>query len=249
MLLCALPVFLYVIKIGGDPRHYRYLAFPICLMFCAAAGILETALRRFKTPLGSAELLAVALGVMMLLSYPRQLKEHPFWLKGFAHWVDMINDATSHRQKNDLRYEQFSERVNPKLMKEYLAKRQEPFYRSIEPIWWCSEAYKRFDTRVVHSLGLTDAFLGRADAKLDRIAHRWSLVPMAEDMVKIEREAPVIGIGMFRSAIEKGAAPEWVVKNLETIEVIERKAFNRHDFMENLTLAFTFPLRSSRTAL
>ena len=35
MLALALPVLAYVVKIGGDPRHYRYLAFPVCLTLCA----------------------------------------------------------------------------------------------------------------------------------------------------------------------------------------------------------------------
>ena len=28
-------------SIGGDPRHYRYMAFPICLALCACSGLVE----------------------------------------------------------------------------------------------------------------------------------------------------------------------------------------------------------------
>ena len=38
-----------------------------------------------------------------------------------------------------------------------------------------------------------------------------------------------------------GRPPYWIEKNLESIEIIERKMFNQHDFIENLRLAFTFP--------
>jgi hypothetical protein len=38
---CALLVTLYVVKVGGDPRHYRYLAFPFCLVVAGTCGIAE----------------------------------------------------------------------------------------------------------------------------------------------------------------------------------------------------------------
>ncbi|HEX9640125.1 MAG TPA: hypothetical protein VGB13_02295, partial [Candidatus Krumholzibacteria bacterium] len=39
MIAFALPVLLYVVRIGGDPRHYRYLAFPVCLLLFSTTGI------------------------------------------------------------------------------------------------------------------------------------------------------------------------------------------------------------------
>ncbi|HEY8380222.1 MAG TPA: hypothetical protein VIK91_27220, partial [Nannocystis sp.] len=41
MLAAALPVVAYVIRIGGDAVHFRYLAFPFCLAACSAAGAIE----------------------------------------------------------------------------------------------------------------------------------------------------------------------------------------------------------------
>jgi len=38
MVLFALPVAAYVVRIGGDPRHFRYLAFPFDLVVLAGAG-------------------------------------------------------------------------------------------------------------------------------------------------------------------------------------------------------------------
>jgi hypothetical protein len=44
---------------------------------------------------------------------------------------------------------------------------------------------------------------------------------------------------MYRAEVEAGLAPAWIERNLESIETIERKIYNRHDFLENLKLAFT----------
>jgi hypothetical protein len=46
---------------------------------------------------------------------------------------------------------------------------------------------------------------------------------------------------MYRSAVATRRVPAWVANNLETIELIERKVYNRHDLLENLGLAFQFP--------
>jgi hypothetical protein len=46
---------------------------------------------------------------------------------------------------------------------------------------------------------------------------------------------------MYREAVDSGTAPQWIADNLNTIEIIEQKMFNTHDFIQNLRLAFTFP--------
>ncbi len=48
---------------------------------------------------------------------------------------------------------------------------------------------------------------------------------------------------MFRRAVEQRRAAPWIASNLESFELIERKVFNDHDFLENLGLAFQFPPR------
>ena len=47
--------------------------------------------------------------------------------------------------------------------------------------------------------------------------------------------------GMHRAAVEAGVAAPWIAANLESIELIERKIYNRHRFGENLALALRFP--------
>jgi hypothetical protein len=96
--------------------------------------------------------------------------------------------------------------------------------------------------KVIHP-GLTDAILARTEMKSVRPAHKVGLWPLAEDIVSIHKASDLVGRGMYRRAVEKGNSPKWVEKNLETIEVIERKIYNNHNFWENLKLAFTFPKR------
>jgi hypothetical protein len=86
---------------------------------------------------------------------------------------------------------------------------------------------------------LTDAILGRTDCYLDRPAHRWGLVRLGFDLQKIQRTIPEHDRGLYRKAIEAQIAPEWISKQIDIIEVIEKKIYNRHDFRENLQLAFT----------
>jgi hypothetical protein len=45
--------------------------------------------------------------------------------------------------------------------------------------------------------------------------------------------------GVFAHALSQGSAPPWVEENLESISLIEQKAYNRHNFFENLDLALT----------
>ncbi|PRP91170.1 hypothetical protein ENSA5_57870 [Enhygromyxa salina] len=51
------------------------------------------------------------------------------------------------------------------------------------------------------------------------------------------------GRGMMRQSIAGRHGARWVEANLEAIELIERKAYNRGDLGENLALAFGFPAR------
>ncbi len=55
----ALPVVAFVVKIGGDPRHFRFLIFPYCAILCSTGGLLE----RLEAPRSRAwsALLVVAL--------------------------------------------------------------------------------------------------------------------------------------------------------------------------------------------
>jgi hypothetical protein len=67
-------------------------------------------------------------------------------------------------------------------------------------------------------------------------------LPLAADIAEILRAYRVGGMpqpGLYATAVRDAAAPAWVAYNLESIGLIERKAFNRHRLPENLKLAFS----------
>ena len=97
-----------------------------------------------------------------------------------------------------------------------------------------------FNMRVVQSFGLTDGFLARVNMRSDKPAHKYGLNPLADDICRIDSQYPP-GRGMYRKAVADGRAPGWVAENIDSIEEIERKVYNRHDFIENLRLASAFP--------
>jgi hypothetical protein len=247
MLLMAVSVTLYVIKIGGDPRHFRYLAFPFCLAVAACAGLVEHAWirklpnidRRWASALG----LAVAL--WSFAHYPRQVARHPaFFVANNRHQqVDLINDAFGHRRLRALTSEAWSQRASPDAMRAYREAHSPFVYQGVEVEGWCADGYATFHKRVVHAGGLTDAILARTDVPAQRAAHKAGLKPLAVDIARVLRGARTLEPGMYRRRVEQGRAPEWIRNNLETIEVIERKIYNRHRLWENLRLSLTFPDR------
>ena len=106
----ALVVAAYVVKIGGDGRHYRYLAFPFCLAACASAGLVERALLAFTPRLGRVG--ATALGLVLLIAfgsrYPRQLSAHPLSPGVTEERVGVIRDAQYHRAHDVIGYSPWS---------------------------------------------------------------------------------------------------------------------------------------------
>lgn len=245
MVLAALPVVLYVIKIGGEARHYRYFAFPFCLITCAFSGVLEHFIKIFHVSKSKllAPLTGLAVSVTVFFFYPPQLDNHPFFFTEKHRRVNKINDAALHRQHPDLNYSSWGKEVTIESMLSYKESNPEFKYRGIKADFWCVGNYKNFNQRIIHSLGLTDAILARTEMKIDKPAHRWGLLPLAQDLVLIQESSEYIGRGMYRKAVEAGRAPKWIRKNLESIEVIERKIYNNHNLRENLKLAFTFPKR------
>ena len=243
MVVTALPVALYVVKIGGDPRHYRHLAFPFCLTVCAFSGIPE---HFFRTVCSErhARLVPIAgavLALIVLSSYPAQLDRHPLFFDPKHELVNKISDASWHRRMPRLQYSDWGHKVTIEKMLEYRRNKPGSGYVGIGAAYLCCPAYCRFDTRIVHSLGLTDAILARTETKAYRSAHKYGLVRLANDMVRIQESSDEVGRGIYRKAVVEGNAPPWIAKNLKTIEVIERKIYNDHDFWENLKLAFSFP--------
>ena len=247
MLFTAFALTVYVVKVGGDPRHFRFLSFPYCLLVCAYSGIVPHALCALSLTQYRkwAYALSLALAAVTFSYYPVQLSAHPYPFQDVVEHriVNEINDAWWHRNHR-LRfmtppYWAWGPDFN---LAKYKARNAEPTppYKDTKASPLCYDMHKDFDTRYVHSLGLTDPILARVDVEYKRPAHKWGLTFLANDMVKIYREAGnTPGPGVFRRAVDEGRAPEWIVKNIDTIEMIERRMFNRHHFFENLRLALT----------
>jgi hypothetical protein len=262
LLAAAASVTLYVAKIGGDPRHYRYLAFPFCVLVCASQGLVDSALdfasertRRFAPLLG----LAIALGVFAL--YPRQLSSHPITRNAEHLKVGEINDAQYHRLRADLAFDPWVWDAGDEMIDDIyldLIWRDHPLlpqgpvpirgeyarYRAagltsadfdVYGESWCTSAWKRFSQALIHKDGLTEAILARAKVPSHRAAHKRALLEFAPDVIAL-RAKYGFRAGAAKAAASAGDAPEWIVRNLETIDTIERKIFNRHDLWENVGL-------------
>jgi len=244
MLGIAGAIALYFVRIGGDPRHFRYLAFPFTLATAASAGLIEAGLVTFAPGMGNRWVRPLALSaavtsILVFSCYPPQLGAHPARGRVPHETVNLINDAAIHRNDPYRRMDPWSfEKITPTL----------PEPRTDEGDWRmmatgiCERAYRSPHSRIVHSMGLTDAILARANVPVKRPAHKPALIPLAEEILRVHGRH-VAARGMYRRAVEEGSAASWMVANLDTIEVIERKIYNRHDFFENLALALQFPPR------
>lgn len=237
MLACALLVTAYTIKIGGDARHFRYLAFPFALAVFAlgglAEGFLASALRKRR------HLVLAGVGLAALASftgYPRQLAIHPVLgrLSSYDHTeFRKIKDAAVHRYSN--------RGVTPaggggELSIEDARERFETGDATVLNTSWCQTGYLNPAAPVVNPLGLTDPFLARMEMESDRPAHKLGLKPYGEELMVLRR---TYGFrrGAFAAAVADGAAPVWVAENLGQLEQIEIRAYNDHDLARNFGLA------------
>jgi hypothetical protein len=250
MVALAVSVGVYVVRIGGDPRHFRFLAFPFCLCICSCAGIAEQFLARLSVLRfrGSATLVGALVAVGVGVCYPPQLDRHPLLRLRELRRINKISDAAFFRAPTRVRrFELFpldwGEKIELKAeYAEYRTRDRRCQHVGLSTRAKCAIHYAGFEARALHGLGLTDPILARTEMRADRPAHKYGLAPLAEDLAEIILafgNAP--HRGMYREAVEKGWAPRWIADNLDSIEIIERKMFNTHDFLENLRLAFTFP--------
>ena len=242
MLVACVPVTAYVIRIGGDAIHYRYLAFPFCLAVCSAAGAVEAWLstlssrpRRWAYPV-----LGVGVTALSFALQPPQRSRHAIFGPGPQTQVHDISDPDFHRVRSQLH----RVAVTDLQIAEKAAIGRDPgrfvYIRTVAHDW-CASNYQLFDHRIVHSLGLTDPILARARVPSGRPGHKYALRPLAQGLARLHRSAGKPGPGMARRMVEAGDAPLWLAHNLDAIELIERKTYNTHDLGENLRLAFTFP--------
>ncbi|MFH1403747.1 MAG: hypothetical protein ABIH11_05715 [Candidatus Altiarchaeota archaeon] len=245
MLVTSLAVMLYIVKIGGDYMHFRMLSFPFILSACAFSGILEKTRENLLPQLD--ERIVSLIGVLILATsftyYPSHiLDKHPAYVDGVNGVIyKSVDDANNFRRLKHLYEETFFILQPHRKMIEYQRKFPEFRYSWTDTSLYCLEYYIKFDIRLVQWFGLTDPFLARMKVQTPRPGHR-DLGSYAQQITEIKRASgDDIYEGMFLKAVIENRAPRWVVKNLDRIMIIEKKAYNKHDFAENLKLAFTFP--------
>jgi hypothetical protein len=259
MLAVAAIVTVYVVRIGGDARHFRYLIFPFLLFACATSGIAEAALTRWipkpRVPVAAAGL-AIAIAVGTFVRHPNQLSAHPLTTAVTFDLSHGIVDAMHHRRHERL------PSLDPWSLDSALSDVASDVanapggtsdYRGARSDLICWHFYEHvLHTRALHSLGLTEPFLAHVDPAPtagDRPAHRWGLIGHGRDLARLRRRwGREPERGMLRADVASGEAPAWIVEQLESLEVIERRAYNQHDFAENLRLALMRPPRITARA-
>ncbi len=233
----------YVVKIGGDARHFRYLAFSYVILVLTSGGLGETVAaslpRRIQPALPAFGLL---IALTVAACYPRQLDRHP--ISRHEHHITRngINDASPHRL-NELSpltppYWEWGPDFNLKAYQQWDKMSLEEPYDDILVSGWCYDNFCAFDKRVVHSLGLTDPILARAALPADRPGHKYGLMVLAKhEKELLQANGGRFEVGTYRAAVENGTAPGWVARNIVSIEAVERKAHNKHNLFENIALA------------
>jgi hypothetical protein len=104
---------------------------------------------------------------------------------------------------------------------------------------WCQNGYLHQAIPIIHNLGLTEPFLARTKMRSDRPAHKYGLRPIAHDIMRI-RGRYGFGRGVFDQVLAESKNPQrWIVKNIDSLRIIENKVYNKHNFIENLRLALT----------
>ncbi|RIL05499.1 MAG: hypothetical protein DCC71_10070 [Proteobacteria bacterium] len=263
MLAAAASIALYVAWIGGDARHYRYLAFPVCLALLAFAGIAEHAVRRARVSVSRASvaIAAAALALWTASLHPRQLDGAPLARMalpgplrdvrarlfgrpdaGQARIVDKIADAAMHRSHHPtlpaLSPWKRGDAID--LRAAYAGRAAAPPFR-VNAATICWDHYARFDEWSIHGFGLTDAVLARVRVPAspdDRPGHTMRLPALAQDLAAIVAwwgRPPAAG--MYRAAVAAGVAAPWVGAHLDTLELLERKLYGPRGAAESLALA------------
>ena len=241
MLLLALAVGGYIVRTGGSAMHYYYLAAPFTFAVCSTAGLLELAAARLGDGVRMRWFVRVGMiGLTVLVGswYPAILDRHP--VTGAARMEQepsnlVLTDPAFWRERTEGNWPSIAD------MEEFAPTLHREGYAEWNLSGVCRLVYNRFDQRSVHRFGLTDGVLARVDTPEHKRGHKPGLKPMAQDIALLQHTSSGIGRGMFREAVEDRRAPRWVVRQIDTIELIERKMYNRHDLIENLGLALTFP--------
>jgi len=175
-LLMGLGLSLYVVKVGGDFMHFRYLALPFCVFFLSAGGLLERFWRWNSRWSVNALLLVVTVVSFFLL--PPQLGRHPLFHADDAgknsRKTDYIFDAESHRRDEDLAFSPWT--LTPVLdqrdrYEHWLDSMDEFEYETVNAGGWCVGAFRRYNERVVHRWGLTEPIIAHMKLPWNRPGH------------------------------------------------------------------------------
>lgn len=239
MLALAALAMVWTVRIGGDMSYHRFFAFPFALAACATAGLLERA-----TLACSAWRRNVALLVCFALtvaSYPPQvLGAHPLVPGAKSLQWRGIEDAIWHRRHSDLRYGPERTAEDAALRRAYAEATDPGHHRRYAIKAFCEWAFVRPDVHVIHTYGLTDAILARVETSTRRPGHR-NLWFQANDLWQATQSVPrqARGRSVYRLAVERGRAAPWIRRALPVIDRIQRKVHNRHDFLDNLTMALS----------
>jgi hypothetical protein len=82
--------------------------------------------------------------------------------------------------------------------------------------------------------------LAHAQVQAERPGHKYRLLELARDLREARQAAGLPrDTGLHRRAVELGRVAPWIAENLPAIELVEKKMYNRHDWSENLKLAFS----------
>lgn len=254
LVLVASTSIAYVVKVGGDFFHFRYLCFPFVVLSGALGGLVERALPSLRTGRRASILWPAAgllVSALIFLRYPPQLDHHPFFPSTTPGAVlkDGLYDAEDHRKRHDLFPGELARRVDADKQRAYARAGRAIHEDKIAYGGWCAENYADYDTYIVHALGLTEPTLARTASPSSIAGHKWGLVALARDLTALHTGEAVpneyevvpvvhpVGPGSVRRAVEENRAAPWIRDNLECIERIERRTYNRHAFFENLQLA------------
>ncbi|MFH1722258.1 MAG: hypothetical protein ABH950_06620 [Candidatus Altiarchaeota archaeon] len=185
-------------------------------------------------------LIGIIVSASVFLCYPPQSDTHPVFLEMPeipCTRVNLIHDRICYRFTETVMETMDINPTNELL--EFQINNVGRFYRDVKPYYHGRDPYREYNVEAINSFGLTDPILARLDIETKEPAHKWELVEYAEEIVEMRKLTPFRGKGLYRWNVDEGFAPKWVDKNLEKIEVIEKKTYNEHNFLENLNLAIS----------
>jgi hypothetical protein len=246
----AAVITLYVVRVGGDFLHYRYLAFPVTVVFACLGGIAEPLVyQHFRGGWGRGFTCVLLVGLSTLVAFPHNLlPAHPLtldrWSKSLSdglssYRANNIEDSMGHRSIAELSPEVWDHPARP-------VRRR---YRRAVVDGWCATSYRLMNVYIVHRFGLTDAVLSRVKVKASAHAGHKKIKAYANDLLQARfSHAEPVRLGRFVRVLRGSRmvrlvdlidedSPDWLVENRDAIAHIEAQAHNQHDLWENIGLA------------